>query len=256
MAYGQKLAARAEAERQRLISTDKSETPEDGTEASSSPAPAAVPATVPAPRQGFRPTGFRPNRGVSQDQVQGQAARPAFGGLPVEDGIPAVQVVRRLLEIAAIERWPQSRVDNIERLAHEDPAAAWEQVSPAWEELSSRRRVAAGPRDSAQVSFRIVGQDGQARPSTPTGARAAAMTLLHGLDLVRLPTTHAPFSPAIVAGVQAEQRRLRQAAAQQPADPAAEIEKAPPVSQEPEVQVPAPAEESAPSGRWVRQVRR
>lgn len=252
MAYGQKLAARAEAERQRLISTDKSETPEDGSEASSSPAPAAAQ----PPRQGFRPTGFRPNRGVSQDQVQSQATRPAFGGLPVEDGIPAVQVVRRLLEVAAIERWPQSRVDNIERLAHEDPSAAWEQVSPAWEELSSRRRVAAGPRDSAQVSFRIVGQDGQARVSTPTGARAAAMTLLHGLDLVRLPPAHAPFSPAIVAGVQAEQRRLRQAAAQQPAPPVPEVEKAQPVSQESEVQAPALAEESAPSGRWVRQVRR
>lgn len=274
MAYGKHIAARAEADRLRQLSAEKIESEEDASTvpAAASQAPAAVAASAQRPSTGFRPSGqssggFRPGRATSRDQVQNsqesQSQKPTFGGLAIEDGIPTVQVVRRLLELAAVERWPQTRVDHLERLAHDEPGAVWEQISDAWEALSERRRVAALPRDTAQITFRIIQADGQVRPSTPTGPRAKTMALLHGLDLVRLPANRAPFPAEVLAEVQAEQRRLRQAAQAQAQTqvPAQETSPANPVhppiaSQDSQpVDAPAPAE-SAPSGRWVRQARR
>lgn len=278
MAYGKHIAARAEADRLRQLSAEKTESEEEASTgpAAASPAQAApaAPAQSAAPAQrpstGFRPSGprsggFRPGRATSRDQVQNsqESQKPTFGGLAIEDGIPTIQVVRRLLELAAVERWPQTRVDHLERLAHDEPGAVWEQISDAWEALSERRRVAALPRDTAQITFRIIQADGQVRPSTPTGPRAKTMALLHGLDLVRLPADRAPFPAEVLAEVQAEQRRLRQAAQAQAQTqgPAQETSPANPVhppiaSQDSQpVDSPAPAE-SAPSGRWVRQARR
>lgn len=265
MAYGKHIAARAEADRLRQMSAEKVENEEGATSEAASAAPAPAPQR---PTAGFRPGGqrsggFRPGRATSRDQVQGaqESQKPAFGGLAIEDGIPTVQVVRRLLELSAVERWLQTRVDHLERLAHEDPGAVWEQISDAWEALSERRRTAALPRDTAQITFRIIQADGQVRPSAPTGPRAQTMALLHGLDLVRLPADRAPFPAEVLAEVQAEQRRLRQAAhgqaqANTQETAQASVPNPQPASQESQPVEPTTPVESAPSGRWVRQARR
>jgi hypothetical protein len=203
MAFGVNRAHNAEADRLRALQRQQAtEVPDEG--GSASPAPSAPR----APARGFRPGG-QGSRPAPREEREEESLHRQPAVLPVEDGVSSVQVIRRLLEVAAVARWPQDRVAKIEALAHEDPDRAWSQVSADWEKLCARRRASVGARDGGQVVFRIVSADGEVRESRPTGPRANTMSLLHGLELLRQPLDRAPFSAEVMANVHAEQRRLR-----------------------------------------------
>lgn len=241
MAFGLNKARSAEQDRQRamLRFQAQEEASEAGSTAQAPSASAlaqAAPAGRPAPSQapvsstrearpqraygaarpggGFRPGA--PNRPISREQEQ--APQSPNVSVAVEDGVSSIQVIRRVLELGAVRKWAHSRVSRLELAAHEDPASVWYEISNDWERLCEERRKAAIHRDDEQICFRIVSGD-VARESRPSGPRAANMALLHGLDLVRLSVDRSPFSPEVVAEVAAQQRKLRQEAAQAPAAP-------------------------------------
>ena len=260
MAYGKHIAARAEADRLRRL--DKEAPENDETERSTASSVPAAPSEVRAESQtrhpgGFRPSGFRPTRTPNQDPPSNTSQPSSYAMLAVEDGIPTVQVVRRLLELAAIEKWSHARVEALERQAHEDPSDVWSQISDAWEALLKRRRAAAIPRDSEQVVFHIVEPNGQRRVSTPTGARAKSMALLQGLDMVRMPVNRSPFSVEQVSMVMHEQRKLRQEAMKSSEGVTTPAPSSTPPTQALSQSTSSPTgQEAAATGRWVRQVRR
>lgn len=221
MSFGTRIAQSAEQDRQRALrqaQAQEEEQEQSPQQTQQAPAPASAPvrsASRPAnsrPGGGFRPGGF--NRPLSRDRDEARVSGPNVS-LAVEDGVGTVQVIRRLLEVSAVRKWPHNRVSRLEALAHEDPDAAWSEVSSHWEQLCEERRKAVSDRDSGQISFRIV-SDGVAKESNPTGPRASSMALLHGLDMVRLSVDRSPFSPETVARVAQLQRELRQKAISQP----------------------------------------
>lgn len=226
MAFGVNRAKSAEQDRQRALSriqaqeevSDQTDQPQ--APAASRPTGSFRPGTqnrpagnAPArPTRRFSPGGNTRPMSREQDEARYTPSMPKA----VEDGVSSVQVVRRLLEIAAVRRWPQDRVARLELMAHEDSALAWAEISGEWERLCEDRRKAAAGRNGEQISFRII-SGGVARESRPTGPRARNMTLLHGMDLIRVPVDRSPFSAEIVAEVAAQQRKMRQEAAAQTA---------------------------------------
>lgn len=276
MAFGLNRVQSAEQDRQRALrqaqaqeddstSTDASasvssarasSTPVDSTARTPAPARTSAPSgnTGGSFRPGARAGSFRPGSQNTRATTRGEdeAAHAPQGpnvSLAVEDGISSVQVIRRLLEVAAVRQWPQTQVSRLEALAHDDASAAWMKISNAWEELCDERRAKALHRDDAQIVFTII-SDGVARESSPTGPRAKHMALLHGLSMVRLPVERSPFGSDVIASVAAEQRRLRQAAAGAQASETSPTQADAPASPD------QPSEPVASTGRYNRFARR
>lgn len=123
----------------------------------------------------------------------------------------STNIIRALLEVAAINKWDAKKTEKLERLSIIDPELAWTNIENEWKKIQEKKRNAIFHQDALiNPSFTLINEDGAKKTILIPEQRYDTFSLINGLELIKTTLNKSPFSEKQFKKAQEEQNKLKE----------------------------------------------